>query len=174
MAHKVVNISRGRVQILESGRVTRSGGHEVVPTITRGIARLEKVGVVEILPTTTGSVGLSTPAPAAAEPAPVAPPEPVVEEEPPAPEPVVEAKPKKKAKRAREEDGQFQADDPTTPDVNEAWEEESTDNGRSGEEQRLADLKYEDLKREASDAGISGRSRKALVASLLEQRFGAE
>ena len=29
----------------------------------------------------------------------------------------------KKAKRARDEDGHFKADDPSTPDVNEAWEE---------------------------------------------------
>ena len=31
--------------------------------------------------------------------------------------------PKKKKKRARDEDGHFKADDPSTPDVNEAWEE---------------------------------------------------
>jgi len=36
---------------------------------------------------------------------------------------VVEKKPAKKKKRARDEDGHFKADDPTTPDVNEAWEE---------------------------------------------------
>jgi len=36
---------------------------------------------------------------------------------------VVERKPAKKKKRARDEDGHFKADDPTTPDVNEAWEE---------------------------------------------------
>jgi menaquinone-dependent protoporphyrinogen IX oxidase len=40
-----------------------------------------------------------------------------------------EAKPKKavttkKKKRARDEDGHFKADDPSTPDVNEAWEED--------------------------------------------------
>jgi hypothetical protein len=29
----------------------------------------------------------------------------------------------KKTKRARDEDGHFKADDPSTPDVNEAWEE---------------------------------------------------
>lgn len=29
----------------------------------------------------------------------------------------------KKKKRARDEDGHFKADDPSTPDVNEAWEE---------------------------------------------------
>ena len=29
----------------------------------------------------------------------------------------------KKAKRARDEDGHFKADDPSTPDVDEAWEE---------------------------------------------------
>lgn len=38
-----------------------------------------------------------------------------------------EEKPVKKAahtrKRARDEDGQFKGDDPSTPDVNEAWEE---------------------------------------------------
>lgn len=32
------------------------------------------------------------------------------------------AEPKKKKKRARDEDGHFKADDPSTPDVNEAWE----------------------------------------------------
>lgn len=31
--------------------------------------------------------------------------------------------PAKKKKRARDEDGHFKADDPSTPDVNEAWEE---------------------------------------------------
>lgn len=36
---------------------------------------------------------------------------------------VEEAKPVKKTKRARDEDGHFKADDPTTPDINEAWEE---------------------------------------------------
>lgn len=36
--------------------------------------------------------------------------------------PVKKAAPKKK-KRARDEDGHFKADDPSTPDVNEAWEE---------------------------------------------------
>jgi len=35
----------------------------------------------------------------------------------------VEEKPKRGRKRARTEVGQFQADDPATPDVNEAWEE---------------------------------------------------
>ena len=30
-------------------------------------------------------------------------------------------KPKAKAKRARDEDGHFKADDPSTPNVNEAW-----------------------------------------------------
>ena len=30
----------------------------------------------------------------------------------------------KKKKRARDEDGHFKADDPSTPDVNEAWEED--------------------------------------------------
>jgi hypothetical protein len=34
---------------------------------------------------------------------------------------VKKAAPKKK-KRARDEDGHFKADDPSTPDVNEAWE----------------------------------------------------
>ncbi len=34
---------------------------------------------------------------------------------------VKKAAPKKK--RARDEDGHFKADDPSTPDVNEAWEE---------------------------------------------------
>lgn len=29
-----------------------------------------------------------------------------------------------KKKRARDEDGHFKADDPSTPDVNEAWEED--------------------------------------------------
>jgi hypothetical protein len=36
--------------------------------------------------------------------------------------PVAE-KPKRGRKRARTDDGQFKADDPATPDVNEAWEE---------------------------------------------------
>ena len=44
-------------------------------------------------------------------------------------EPVVEEKPKPKPKakktRAKNEDGTFKADDPSTPDVNEAWEQES-------------------------------------------------
>jgi hypothetical protein len=35
----------------------------------------------------------------------------------------VEEKPKRGRKRARTDVGQFQADDPATPDVNEAWEE---------------------------------------------------
>ena len=35
----------------------------------------------------------------------------------------VEEKPKRGRKRARTDDGQFQADDPATPAVNEAWEE---------------------------------------------------
>jgi hypothetical protein len=35
---------------------------------------------------------------------------------------VKKAAPKKKKKRARDEDGHFVADDPSTPDVNEAWE----------------------------------------------------
>lgn len=38
--------------------------------------------------------------------------------------PVVKAEPKKatkKKKRARDEEGHFKADDPSTPDVNEAW-----------------------------------------------------
>ena len=30
-----------------------------------------------------------------------------------------------KRKRARTEDGAFRADDPSTPDINEAWEEET-------------------------------------------------
>lgn len=37
---------------------------------------------------------------------------------PPAPEPTETKKPA----RARAKKGQFQADDPSTPDVNEAWE----------------------------------------------------
>lgn len=38
--------------------------------------------------------------------------------------PVVPAKPARKGKqRAREEDGQFKADDPATPEANEAWAE---------------------------------------------------
>ena len=37
--------------------------------------------------------------------------------------PVSTPKKAKKTKRARDEDGQFVADDPTTPDVNEAWED---------------------------------------------------
>jgi len=41
-------------------------------------------------------------------------------------EPVVEEKPKPKAKkRAKNNDGTFKADDPSTPDVNEAWEQVS-------------------------------------------------
>lgn len=43
----------------------------------------------------------------------------------PAPAPAVK-RPKaaaKKVVRAREDDGQFKADNPTTPDVNEAWTE---------------------------------------------------
>jgi hypothetical protein len=35
----------------------------------------------------------------------------------------VEEKPKRGRKRARTDVGQFQADDPATPDVNEAWKE---------------------------------------------------
>lgn len=35
----------------------------------------------------------------------------------------VEEKPKRGRKRARTDEGQFQADDPATPDVNEAWEQ---------------------------------------------------
>ena len=35
----------------------------------------------------------------------------------------VKVEPKKKKKRARTEDGYFKADDKSTPDVNEAWEE---------------------------------------------------
>ena len=42
-------------------------------------------------------------------------------EEKPKPKP----KPKAKKKRAKNEDGTFKADDPSTPDVNEAWEQES-------------------------------------------------
>jgi hypothetical protein len=41
-----------------------------------------------------------------------------VEEEKP-----VKKKTVTKKKRARDEDGHFKADDPSTPDVNEAWEE---------------------------------------------------
>lgn len=44
--------------------------------------------------------------------------EPVVEEKP-------KPKPKAKKKRAKNEDGTFKADDPSTPDVNEAWEQVS-------------------------------------------------
>ncbi len=44
-----------------------------------------------------------------------------VKEEKPKPKP----KPKAKKKRAKNEDGTFKADDPSTPDVNEAWEQES-------------------------------------------------
>ena len=41
-------------------------------------------------------------------------------------EPVVEEKPTPKAKkRAKNNDGTFKADDPSTPDVNEAWEQVS-------------------------------------------------
>ena len=41
-------------------------------------------------------------------------------------EPVIEEKPKPKAKkRAKNNDGTFKADDPSTPDVNEAWEQVS-------------------------------------------------
>lgn len=42
-----------------------------------------------------------------------------------APAPVPAAKPpvKKPIKRAREGDGQFKADNPATPDVDEAWEQ---------------------------------------------------
>ena len=51
-----------------------------------------------------------------ADPAPAPAPEPVVEEAPaPAPEPVVE-----EPARARDENGHFIADDPSTPE-NEAW-----------------------------------------------------
>jgi len=46
--------------------------------------------------------------------------EPEVEEKP-KPKP----KPKAKKKRAKNEDGTFKADDPSTPDVNEAWEQVS-------------------------------------------------
>ena len=42
-------------------------------------------------------------------------------EEKPKPKP----KPKAKKKRAKNEDGTFKADDPSTPDVNEAWEQVS-------------------------------------------------
>jgi hypothetical protein len=35
----------------------------------------------------------------------------------------VEEKPKRTRKRAHTDNGQFQADDPSTPAVNEAWEE---------------------------------------------------
>ena len=42
-------------------------------------------------------------------------------EEKPKPKP----KPKAKKKRAKKEDGTFKADDPSTPDVNEAWEQVS-------------------------------------------------
>jgi len=44
-------------------------------------------------------------------------------EEAPAPAPMAAAPPtEKKPVRARDEDGQFKADDPATPDVNEAYE----------------------------------------------------
>ncbi len=43
-------------------------------------------------------------------------------EEKPA-EVVAPKKATKKKKRARDEDGHFKADDPSTPDVNEAWED---------------------------------------------------
>lgn len=36
-------------------------------------------------------------------------------------EPVKEVKPEEKPKRARKANGRFKGDDPTTPDVNEAW-----------------------------------------------------
>jgi len=42
-------------------------------------------------------------------------------EEKPKPKP----KPQAKKKRAKKEDGTFKADDPSTPDVNEAWEQVS-------------------------------------------------
>ena len=38
--------------------------------------------------------------------------------------PVKKVEVKKKKKRARDEDGHFKADDSSTPDVNEAWEED--------------------------------------------------
>ena len=44
-----------------------------------------------------------------------------VEEKKPAKKPVSKAAPKKK--RARDENGHFRADDPSTPAVNEAWED---------------------------------------------------
>ena len=44
-----------------------------------------------------------------------------VKEEKPKPKP----KPQAKKKRAKKEDGTFKADDPSTPDVNEAWEQVS-------------------------------------------------
>jgi hypothetical protein len=49
--------------------------------------------------------------------APAPPPEPEIE-----PEPEPEARPRKRS-RARTETGQYQGDDPGTPDVNEAWTE---------------------------------------------------
>lgn len=59
--------------------------------------------------------------PAAAEPAPA-----VIEEKAPEPKPEAEAPVQrtssKSRRRARQDDGQFKADDPATPAVNEAWE----------------------------------------------------
>ena len=171
--YKVTNLTRGRVQIMASGRVTRAGGHEVVSTVTAPMQRLQAAGAISIESYVAPSLAPAEsvappapPAPPAPEPKVVAPPVPPV---PPAP-PAEEAKPKKakkKAKRAHEDDGTFKADDPATPDVNEAFEapaEESSDDERA----RLDALSFGELKEEAKALGLVGRSRSKLVDGILE------
>jgi outer membrane biosynthesis protein TonB len=174
--YKVTNLTRGRVQIMASGRVTRAGGHEVVSTVTEPMQRLQAAGAISIesyvAPSLAPAESVAPPAPPAPpvpepkpEPKVVAPPVPVAKPAPPA----EEAKPKKakKAKRAHEDDGTFKADDPATPDVNEAFEapaEESSDDERA----RLDALSFGELKEEAKALGLVGRSRSKLVDGILE------
>ena len=90
------------------------------------------------------------------------------------------AKAAPKMKRAREEDGQFKPDDPSTPDVNEAWEEVKEPSNPEpkkedekapvkeepkGKKPKKEEPKKEEPKKDAPKAKSSGRKRLSKAAS---------
>ena len=186
--YRVTNLSSGRVQIRTSGRATLGHKDEIVESISVGLIRLRDAGLVK-----WEELGKDLKAKPADAPPPPQPPAPVKAEPKKAEEakseilaiagegikeilPVAEAleeapapKKAKKAKKPKPPPAPEVVDEPDTDaDGPAPVEPEPEDQRITDERKRLSDAGWSDLKTEAKDSGIKGRSRETIETRLLE------
>jgi outer membrane biosynthesis protein TonB len=158
---RVKNLSAGRVQIRSRGRATNGGETEVVQVIDPRLIRLRGAGLVS---------WEQIKADVAVKPAAVA----VVKAPPPAPPKPPETKKAEVIEVAKEEPVEEPAEEPVEEAAEEPAEEPAEEAGEpedqriTFERERLSASSWNDVKAEAKDNGIKGRSRDTIESRLLD------